>query len=113
MIDREAFDKKHSEFPEFSLKSMLEISQKEFPKKYESLKKHLLNNNFGEAMYFADYIDDSFAFIFCDYEFRKTLQKVFTLAKERNETELKKIFPVLEKQAEEFANNLMEFKLQA
>ncbi len=112
MIDKELFFKKHRELqPEF-LEKITETTMTEFPKRFEELKTHLVNLNYGETMYYSDFIEDSFIFIFGDVEFGKLLRRVNKAAKENNKEGLLGLYPLLTSNADRFVQEIREFHLE-
>ncbi len=110
MIDTELFFKKHRNIESKYLVKIIDTTLQEFPRQIHNLKLHMNNLNFGEAMYLADFIEDSFAFIFGDVELGKCLRGINEAARNKDQEKLKNLYQLLEKQEEEFLNGIVELK---
>jgi len=106
MIDKEKFFSKHNMLTKENLNKVIEVSIKEFPRKSETLIKHLENLNYNELMYFSNFIEDSFAFIYCDQELSMICRELLKAAKVRKQSELQELYAVYQKVSEQFLKDL-------
>jgi len=113
MIDKDCFVKKHQMLDKEKLSSLLEFSIREFPRKTDALSMHIENLNYNEIMYFANFIEDSFAFIYCDQELSKICRDLVKFADHRNDEMLFELFPVFSDYVNVFKDGLWSLKQES